>query len=147
MITLVTPRDYPVLVLRAVDGDSVAVGVDKGLGDWDFGADDRGLSLRLAGVNCREIAAPGGREARANTARLLGVGITLPTSVPFPLRATHRARVLDVDKYGGRLRATLELPGGADLSTTLLAEHWAAAYDGVGPLPLPPWPRPEDAPG
>jgi hypothetical protein len=45
------------------------------------------------------------------------------------------------DKYGDRMLATIILPDGSDLVTSLIAEEWAAPWSGRGVKPLPPWPR------
>ncbi len=142
---LAEPIAVPVLVLRAIDGDSVSVGISDRIGGWDFGLDGHGLSLRLRGINCRERYDPGGPEAKARTAELLGCGAVPPRALPFPLTTTHDASLHGVDKYGGRIVADLRLADGRDLADVLVAEQWAIRWDGRSPMPVPPWPRPGDA--
>jgi endonuclease YncB( thermonuclease family) len=88
------------------------------------------LPLRLAGCNARELKDPGGVDARDHLAELLPVG-------------THVTVVVTgADKYSGRMDGRITLPDGSDLVTVLTADHWVAAWNGTGPKPVPPWPRP-----
>jgi endonuclease YncB( thermonuclease family) len=100
---------YAAAVVRVIDGDGLAVDVDLGFGVWL-----RGLSVRLAGVNARELSQLGGPQARDHLAALLG-----PAAVVTLTSVRH-------DKYGGRSLATVTLPDGRDLATLLLATGWAS---------------------
>jgi micrococcal nuclease len=111
-------------VARVIDGDTVALDVDLGFGVWVLGR-----SFRLLGCNAREHDAPGGPEATANLAALLPVGTQVSVT------SVHD------DKYGGRYDASITLPDGRDLTSVLVSEQWAAPWDGIGPKPVPPWPR------
>lgn len=88
------------------------------------------LPLRLAGCNARELALPGGPEARDHLAALLPVGTAVTVTVT------------GVDKFGGRMDARITLSDGTDLVTVLVADGWVALWNGTGPKPVPPWPRP-----
>lgn len=111
-------------VARVVDGDTVVLDVDLGFGVWKLAE-----AFRLLGCNAREHDAPGGQEAIANLRALLPVGalVTLTSVKP--------------DKFGGRYDAKIQLPDGRDLTQLLVGTQWAAAWDGQGTKPVPPWPR------
>ena len=111
-------------VARVVDGDTVILDVDLGFGVWLAGQ-----SFRLWGCNAIEHDQPGGAEATANLTSLLPAGslVTLTSLKP--------------DKFGGRYDAVITLPDGQDLVTLLIQTGWAAAWNGRGPKPVPPWPR------
>jgi endonuclease YncB( thermonuclease family) len=121
---MTSPREYPVAVVRVVDGDSVLVDVD--LGFWMTAR----LSCRLALCNAIELGQPGGPQAKAHLAGLLPEG-TVTT-----------VRSVGVDKYAGRFDGWLALPDGQDASSVMIAAGYAAYWDGKGPRPVPPWPIP-----
>lgn len=111
------------------DGDTLYGYVDQGIGQWNHGAAKNGIGLRLNGCNARELSQPGGIEARDNLATLVPVGSVVPiTSVSW-------------DKYSNRLDVTITLADGTDLASKLIADGWAAAWDGTGARPVPDWPR------
>jgi endonuclease YncB( thermonuclease family) len=114
---------YAATVLSVHDGDTFTASVDLGF-DLAFRT-----AVRLNGCNARELAAPGGAEARDNLRTLL------PAGQSIVLTSVHW------DKYGGRVDADVELAG-ADLVTMLVAHGWAAYWDDKGAKVLPPWPRP-----
>ncbi len=118
-------RIYPVAqVVRVIDADTVALDVDLGFGVWQ-----RYQSFRLLGCNGRERSDVGGPEATAHLAAILPAGTFVSLASIKP------------DKYGGRYDAKITLPDGRDLTQVLVAEGWAAAWDGKGSKPVPPWPR------
>ena len=108
------------------DGDTIYGDLDQGLDSWHHN-----LGLRVAGINARELADPGGKEARDNLASLVHVGDVFPI-------ASFRW-----DKYANRIDASVTLPDGRTLATVLIAAQWAAAWDGRGRKEdhVPPWPR------
>ena len=122
------PFLYNGQVIDVHDGDSLRVYVDRGMRDYSVWA------IRLLGCNARELSAEGGPEARDELKRRLppGMAVVLATAKP--------------DKYGGRIDATVfyQDPDGTvhDLVAELIADGWAAPYNGDGPMPVPPWPRP-----
>lgn len=133
-------QTHPATVLNVHDGDSIKVAIrlartrrrDSDLGFHIY--TEHGwlvlhAAVRLLGCNAIELANPGGVEARDHLASLLPVGTLVTLST-----------VLD-DKYGGRFDAAAQLPDGSDLVAALIAEQWAAEWNGLGPKPTPPWPR------
>jgi endonuclease YncB( thermonuclease family) len=118
------PRDFRGVVWRVVDGDTVDVLLDLDVFDqWLM------RRFRLLGCNARESRMPGGREAKAN------LELLLPHGEPVTVTSVQ------VDKYGRRYDALITLPDGRDLVDELIAGQWAAAWDGKGVPPVPPWPR------
>jgi endonuclease YncB( thermonuclease family) len=113
------------------DGDTVHAVIDLGFGITK-GSESSvpGALLRLDGCNARELEEPGGIEAREHLKFLMSVG----TQVVL--------RTIKPDKYGGRYDATIELPDGRDLVTTLIEEGWVAAWNAEGKKPITPWPIP-----
>lgn len=132
-------QTHPAVVLAVHDGDTITVRVTLAstrLKDTDLGfhvyAEGRKLTLhipvRLLGCNAIELNQPGGVEARDNLASLLPVG------TPITLRTVA------TDKYA-RYDAAITLPDGTDLVPKLIADGWAAPWNGQGPKPVPAWPR------
>jgi endonuclease YncB( thermonuclease family) len=128
MSAKVSPYTYAARVVRVIDGDTLVADVDLGFQMWVHAQ-----SFRLLGINAREHTQPGGREAAAHLSATLA-----PDTV---VRLTS----VKPDKFGGRYDALITLPDGSDLATVLISTGWAAAWDGSGTKPLPPWPR-ETAP-
>lgn len=119
----------PAYVWNVHDGDTVDFLLKlptKALIGRDLWADVPG---RLAGCNARELAEPGGQAARANLAALLPVGTQVELTV------------VGTDKYATRMDVAVTMPDGSDLVAALIGGQWAAAWDGRGPKPVPPWPR------
>jgi endonuclease YncB( thermonuclease family) len=114
---------YPATVDHVIDGDSIMLAADLG---WDITLRQ---NVRLLGLNARELSEPGGKEARDHLTALL------PPGTPVTL-VSH-----GWDKYGGRTDGTVILPAIGDVGTFLIAGQWAAAWDGSGSRPVPPWPR------
>jgi endonuclease YncB( thermonuclease family) len=132
--TVPAPIQLNAIVVEVHDGDTFTAEADM---SWLYG--DRyvkvGVDVRILGMNAREIkpVQPGGPEAQANLSTLiLGKPVVLTAMKP--------------DKYGGRIDAVVTYIGpagvGSDLASDLIADHWAAVWNGKGPKPLPPWPRP-----
>lgn len=119
-------------VLRVVDGDTLHLNVR--LGALDLGTETLGLyaedePVRLDGCNAAAKSTPGGAAAAANLTALLPPGT--------PVTATITGEY----KYGGEVMVSITLADGTDLVQTLIAEQWAAPWDGRGKQPIPPWPR------
>lgn len=111
------------------DGDTLYGDCDQGIGIHNRGKSPNGMGFRLAGCNARELSQPGGPEARDHLATILPVGWQ------------GWVESLHWDEYAGRIDIRVTLPDGTDLVDQLIAEQWAAAYNGSGPMPIPPWPR------
>ncbi len=107
---------FPAVIDRIVDGDSLEVHVLRGADDVDHG-----VNVRLEGMNAIELKAQFGREAQGYLAALAPPGTAI--------MLLHRRR----EKFG-RLLARALLADGTDLSTALLT---AKASDGVTPLAVP----------
>lgn len=122
--TGLSTRTFRGVVWRVVDGDSVEILVDlDAFGEWTL------RNFRLLGCNAWERNTPAGRAASEHLKGLLVRGDTVTvTSVK-------------VDKYGARYDAVITLADGRDLATYLIANQWAAPWNGKGPAPTPPWPR------
>ena len=110
------------------DADTGRFYVDRGMRDYSM------WTIRFLGMNARELSAPGGVEARDEVMRRLPPGTACVLATVKP------------DKYGERYDARIyyNTPDGVthDLVTDLIADNWGAAYNGSGPMPVPPWPRP-----
>jgi endonuclease YncB( thermonuclease family) len=118
----------PVEVLRDIDGDTFVCQVDLGFYTWTR------QSCRLAGLNTNEPDEPGGPQAREELTRLLTLGAVTVRSVR-------------VDKYAGRFDALVFVLGSGgrtliDVNRTLVERGFAVPWDGRGPKPRVPWPRP-----
>lgn len=113
---------YAGRVTAVHDGDTLTVDVDLGFFVHHI------TDVRLLGMNAIELAAPGGVESRDHLA-------TLVLDQPVFLRTVKP------DKFGGRWDCQVTLPGDTDLATLLIAQGWAAPWDGKGPKPVPVWPR------
>lgn len=122
-MTVIAPYVYRATVLSVHDCDTLTARIDLGC------CVSIEYSVRLLGCNARELAQPGGIEARDHLRSVLPVGAQfLLTSVHF-------------DKWAGRIDGAITLADGADLVGQLIAGQWAAAWDGKGVKPVPPWPR------
>ena len=123
-MTISTAYIYKATVVDVHDGDTFTA-------DIDLGFDVRiRYRVRLAGCNAIELGQPGGYEARAHLLGLLPVGsVCLVSSVAF-------------DKYGGRIDAGVQGFGGKWVQDQMIRDGYAAAWDGTGPRPTPPWPIP-----
>jgi endonuclease YncB( thermonuclease family) len=122
---------YPGSTLeRVVDGDTFTARVARTL-DFGFHVATAMSSVQRFRLN-RSAAAPlateSGKGAAAALAGLLTAGPFLLTSVgPY--------------KYGDEWMAEVVLADGRNVTDVLVAEQWAASWNGRGSQPLPPWPR------
>jgi endonuclease YncB( thermonuclease family) len=107
---------FPAVIDRVVDGDSLEVHVLRGADDVEHG-----VNVRLEGMNAIELRQEFGREAQAYLAALAPPGTAI--------MLLHRRR----EKFG-RLLARAILADGTDLSTAMLT---AKASDGLTPLAVP----------
>jgi endonuclease YncB( thermonuclease family) len=113
-------------VLEVHDGDTILFRVDRWMRDYST------WNVRVLGCAARELADPGGPEARDWLRMLLPVGtpVVLTTAKP--------------DKFGGRMDAHVwfqAVGGVADLTEVMIGAGWAARWNGTGKQPKPPWPR------
>lgn len=119
------PYIYNATVISNHDGDTITVDLDRGYEDRSR------RSVRLLGCNARELSQPGGKEARDHLTVLLPPGtFVIVTSSEW-------------DKYGGRIDALLQAEFG-DVTDRMITDGYAAAWNGTGKAPLPPWPLPEE---
>lgn len=123
-MTALEPYTYFAYINRTKDGDTIEAFVDQGFGD----ARPK-QAFRILGINAREHNEPGGPEAAAYLAALLPVGTRVIVNSVKP------------DKYGDRYDGKFILPDGQDLASVLIAQQWAAPWNGKGKKPVPPWPR------
>lgn len=122
------PFIYNATVVSVHDGDTINVIIDRGMYDY-AGSSEHPVPVRLVGCNARELNEPGGPDAEANLAALLppGTKVVLATLRP--------------DKYAPRWDAYVATETIPDLAAKLIDEQWAAAWNGQGKRPNPPWPR------
>jgi len=113
---------YNGVVMAVHDGDTITINVDLGFNTWHL------CPFRLLGCNARELKDEGGLEAQINLSLLL-------------INKTVVVRSIKPDKYGERYLASVMTPDGINIVDKLIKEGWAAAWDGKGIKPLPPWPR------
>lgn len=106
------PRHYPVAIDRVVDGDTVQLDIDLGLGVWMH--DKR---LRLSAVNSPEADLPAGKEATAFAQKWIQENEPLEF---MPFRSGW-------DKYG-RLCGDLRNKRGETLNRALLDSGHAKPY-------------------
>jgi len=122
------PYIYPnCTITRWVDADTCVLQVDVG-----FKILVR-VTCRLrsltGGLNTREKGEPGAAEAAARVAELAPPG------------ATVRLHSYELDRYGRTLGALIT-DDGVDIGAQLVADSYAAPWDGMGQRPEPPWPIP-----
>jgi endonuclease YncB( thermonuclease family) len=124
----ISPYQYVAYVTAVHDGDTLTVRVDLGFDTW------RVQNVRLVGINARELSQPGGREARDHLRSILW-----PDGVAGDVRVGLVS--IAYDKYGDRVDGAVLL-GGESLSVRMIADGYAAPWDGRGKAPVPPWPIP-----
>lgn len=118
-------REYPVTILRIVDGDTVEVEVDQGFGS------SRKETARVAGIDCPETKTRSPREKRHGLAAARRVAELLP---PGSEQAMTSLRFNRNGLYG-RVLANFDVSRatgvkGDTLSACLLRERHAVAYSG-----------------
>lgn len=117
------PYIFNAKVVSAYDGDTLTAMVDHGMALFSF------RSVRILGINCRELKDPGGKEARDHLLSLV------PVDAPVIITSSSW------DKYGGRIDGRLQAEFG-DVSDRMIQDGYAAAWNGVGTRPVPEWPIP-----
>jgi endonuclease YncB( thermonuclease family) len=137
----VTVKAFRAQVLQVIDGDTVKLSVDlasagrRNDADLGFHVYVEGhrlrlhYSFRLLGLNCAEHGTPSGDAATAFVTQLLPPGTWVGV------------QSVSSDKYD-RYDALIDLPDGRQLNALLISTGHAAAWDGTGPKPVPPWPIP-----
>ena len=127
---------FPGVVVRVKDGDTLVARVVVARAFHETWEQER--VWRLNGCNARESRDPtgGGRAATANLQALL------PPGTPITVHSIKVDPYTDDQTEAARYEASITLPDGTDLVQRLVADGWAAAWDGVTqPRPLPQWPR------
>jgi endonuclease YncB( thermonuclease family) len=131
VVDLTTPVPHEQLTFQATivevhDGDTFRADLYVGLaGIWL-----RDRRIRLAGCNAAELHEPGGVPALGALVALLPPGSAALVRVVSEVADPH-----------GRLLATVRNTNGVDVVDQLIADGWAAPWNGHGPAPVPAWPR------
>lgn len=131
-----TTYEFEATVISVHDGDTVIMDVvlEEDSVDHDLGFDLRlqhslkvlqRSSCRLLGINARELGQPGSIEARDHLAGLLSPTVTV--------RSVRR------DKFSGRFDGLI-VSNGVDVNAQMIADGYAAPWNGTGTRPVPPWP-------
>jgi len=123
----VTARVYPGTVASLHDGDTLRVTVSLGMNVSVL------VDVRLSGINAAELATPAGKAALVHLATLAPVGTPVTVTCFGP------------DKYA-RWDCQIDTTAGVDLAQQMVADGYAAVWDGHGVAPVPPWPIPATAP-
>lgn len=113
-----------------VDGDSFYARVSRTMNfGFHIKVDPSAVQkFRLNGCNAAADSTPSGKGAAARLLELLSAGPFTLTSVgPY--------------KYGDEWMAEVLLYDGRRLTDVMIAEQWAAPWNGQGAQPVPPWPR------
>ena len=102
---------YEGIVTKVYDADTITVDLDMGMRVWQ-----KGVSVRLAGVNAPELSTPEGKVARDAVLEAMPVGT--------------RVRVLShrFEKYG-RLLGTITLDDGVILNLWLVLNGYAVEME------------------
>ena len=122
-------REFPSVIHRVYDGDTVDVWCDQGFDNWRF------TKVRIRGIATRELSIPGGVEARDFLASILP-----PRS--FPLEPTCIVYSYKWDKFAPRIDGDILLFNGRLVAELMIESGYAKAWDGKGKQPLPDWPLP-----
>jgi endonuclease YncB( thermonuclease family) len=119
---------FPATVVAVHDGDTLTVLADLG---FDL---TRAAHVRLWGINAIELDQPGGPEARPEARDHL-IGLAPPGAAVTLI--SH-----GWDNYGDRVDGEIITAAQVNLATRMISDGYAAAWDGRGPRPIPPWPNP-----
>lgn len=122
-------REFPAVIHRVYDGDTVDVWCDQGFDNWRY------TKVRIKGIATRELSMVGGTEARDFLASLLP-----PRS--FPLEPTCIVYSYKWDKYSPRVEGDILLFNGRRVAELMIESGYAKEWDGKGKQPIPDWPLP-----
>jgi len=128
-------REFPAVLSKVEDGDTVYVWCDQGYDTWRYTKLRIVLSPRM-GIACRELSKPGGKEARDYMAGLL------PPRSHAEDGPTFIVYSYKWDKYAPRIDGDILLYSGRLASELMIESGYVAPWDGKGSQPLPPWPLP-----
>lgn len=128
-------RDFPAVISKVHDGDTVYVWCDMGYDTWRYTKLRIMKSVKI-GIACRELSAPGGKEARDYAAALLPPR-TYPDDGPTCIVYSYAW-----DKYAPRIDGDILLFNGRSISELMIESGYAVPWDGKGTQPLPTWPLP-----
>ena len=104
---------YEAIITKVYDADTITVDLDMGMRIWQ-----KGVSVRLAGVNAPELSTPEGKVAR--------VAVLLVAPLGSRVRViSHR-----FEKYG-RLLGVIVLGSGGSLNEWLLENGYAVGMEEV----------------
>jgi len=133
-----TPELLNAKIVSVHDGDTINV-IAKVPGRNEYiGTADKPQPIRLLGCNAYELRATapdGSKPGQAAQAYLAGL---------LPVGADVVLATIDDDKYAPRWDASVSFVYGGivvDLVGLLIAQQYAAPWDGRGSAPLPVWPR------
>jgi endonuclease YncB( thermonuclease family) len=131
-LIVIKPHQYVAVVPSPAfvhDGDTFTdMQVDLGFDAWMH------RDVRLVGMNARELDGPGGAEARQHL-----LGILWPKGGTGPVEVGLIS--VKYDKFGNRSIGDV-IVNGESLSTLMIRDGYAAAWNGRGDKPVPPWPIP-----
>lgn len=121
-------RDFPAVISKVEDGDTVYVWCDLGFDGWRY------TKLRIKGIAARELSTPGGKEARDFLASILPPR-TWQTDGPTCVVYAYKW-----DKFAPRVNGDILLFNGRMASELMIESGFALPWDGNGRQPIPPWP-------
>lgn len=118
-----TAAGYDATVLHVADGDTVEVTVDK----WE-GTPFYKEGIRIYGIDTPEHVMP-----PAKCAAEVLLGLSAKAYADTLVKPGDRVKVgfVRIDKYGGRVDASLTLPDGRDWRTLMLDGKYARPYFGA----------------
>lgn len=125
-------REFPAVIFKVEDGDTVYAWCDQGFDNW------RLTKIRIRGIAARELSTPGGKEARDFLASILP-----PRSLPVD--ATCVVYSYKWDKFAPRVDGDILLFSGRLVSELMIEGGYAAPWDGKGAQPTPEWPIPQSS--
>lgn len=132
----ITP--YQATVVRVVDGDTVLVEVPA----WAATPFHR-MSVRVVGIDTPERRRP---PAKCAAEVKLGLAASAFAHTLVEPGAAVTIGYVGLDKYGGRIDATLTLPDGRDWGATMIAQGLARPYGLNGNLHKSSWCKASPAP-